>query len=95
MQFRGLLKTPSVRDSDKRPDPTFAKAFMHNGVFRSLPEVVHFDNKRNLAVDANGNEFAFNLRSGPPAGSTPLSPQPEVLDNVPNVASLFPGSHEG
>ena len=68
---------------------------MHNAVLKSVPEVVHLNNKRDLAVDANSNEVAFNLRSGPPAGSTPLSPQPEVLDDVPNVASLSPGSHEG
>jgi cytochrome c peroxidase len=63
---------------------------MHNGVFKSLAEVVHFYNKRNIAVDANGNEVAFDLRNGPPAGTTALFPPPEVLDNVQNVAGLTP-----
>jgi cytochrome c peroxidase len=63
---------------------------MHNGVFKSLEEVVHFYNKRNIAVDGNGNEVAFDLRNGPPAGTTPLLPPPEVLDNVQNVAGLTP-----
>jgi cytochrome c peroxidase len=89
-QFRGLFKAPSVRNSDMRPSPTFVKAFMHNAVFKSLPEVVHFYNKRNIAVDANGNEVAFDLRNGPPAGTTALFPPPEVLDNVQNVAGLTP-----
>jgi hypothetical protein len=44
VQFRWLFKTPSVRNSDKRPYPTFVKGYVHNGVFRGLPEVVHLDN---------------------------------------------------
>ena len=90
LQFRGLFKAPSVRNSDKRPSPDFVRAYMHNGVFKSLEEVVHFYNKRNIAVDANGNEVAFDLRGGPPAGYNPLLPPPEVLDNVQNVAGLTP-----
>jgi cytochrome c peroxidase len=86
--FLGLFKAPSVRNSDKRPSPTFVRAYMHNGVFKSLQEVVHFYNKRNIAVDANGNEFAYDLRNGPPAGTTALFPPPEVLSNVQNVAGL-------
>jgi cytochrome c peroxidase len=89
-QFRGLFQTPTNRNVDARPTPTFVKAYMHNGVFKSLAEVVHFYNKRNIAVDANGNEVAFDLRNGPPAGTTALFPPPEVLDNVQNVAGLTP-----
>jgi cytochrome c peroxidase len=91
-QFRGLFKTPSVRNSDQRPSPDFVKAFMHNAVFKSLEEVVHFYNKRNIAADVNGNEVAFDLRVGPPSGFTPLFPPPEVLDNVQNVAGVTPAN---
>jgi cytochrome c peroxidase len=91
-QFRGLFKAPSLRNSDMRPDPTFVKAFMHNGVFKSLPEVVHFYNKRNIAVNLAGQEVAFDLRVGPPSGYTPLFPPPEVLDNVQNVAGATPAN---
>jgi cytochrome c peroxidase len=90
LQFNGLFKAPSVRNSDKRPNPQFVRAYMHNGVFKSLEEVVHFYNKRNIAVDANGNEVVYDLRNGPPAGTTALFPPPEVLDNVQNVAGLTP-----
>jgi cytochrome c peroxidase len=90
LQFRGLFKTPSNRDVDLRPDPKFVKAYMHNGVFKSLERVVHFYNKRNIAVDANGNEVAFDLRVGPPAGFNRLFPPPEVLDNVQNVIGYTP-----
>jgi cytochrome c peroxidase len=94
-QFRGLFKNPSVRDADKRPYPGFVKAYMHNGVFKSLQEVVHFYNKRNIAVNASGQEIAFDLRKGPPAGFTPLFPPPEVLDNVQNVAGVTPAQATG
>ena len=89
-QFRGLFQTPTNRNVDVRPTPTFVKAYMHNGVFKSLAEVVHFYNKRNIAVDADGREVAFDLRNGPPAGFTAIWPPQEVLDNVQNVAGLTP-----
>jgi cytochrome c peroxidase len=84
-EFRGPFKTPSMRGADKRPSPDFVKAYMPNGVFKSLKDVVHFYNKRNIAVDAAGKEIAFDLRKHPPSGNTPLFPPPEVLDNVQNV----------
>jgi cytochrome c peroxidase len=84
-QFRGLFQAPTVRNVDQRPYPTFVKSYMHNGVLKSVQEVVHFYNKRNIAVNANGQEVAFDLRNGPPAGYTRLFPPPEVLDNVQNV----------
>jgi hypothetical protein len=31
-------------------------------------------------VDVKGKEAAFDLRKGPPAGTTPLFPLPEALD---------------
>jgi cytochrome c peroxidase len=89
-EFRGLFKAPSMRGTDKRPSPDFVKAYMHNGVFKSLKDVVHFYNKRNIAVDAAGKEIAFDLRKGPPAGYTALFPPPEVLENVQNVAGVTP-----
>jgi cytochrome c peroxidase len=90
-QFRGLFKAPSVRNSDQRPSPDFVKSYMHNGVFKSLEEVVHFYNKRNIAVNpATGQEMAFDLSVGPPPGFNPLFPPPEVLDNVQNVAGVLP-----
>ncbi len=93
--FRGLFKAPSLRNVDKRPTTDFVKDYTHNGVFKSLAEVVHFYNKRNIAVDSLGNEVAFDLRVGPPRGFTPLFPPPEVLDNVQNVAGVTPENATG
>jgi cytochrome c peroxidase len=84
-QFRGLFQIPPLRGMDLRPHPLFVKAFMHNGVFKSLKEVVHFYNKRNIAVNDAGKEAAFDLRTGPPAGYKRLFPPPELVDNVENV----------
>jgi len=40
----GKQKVPTLRNVDKRPGIGFTKAYMHNGVFKSLKEVVHFYN---------------------------------------------------
>ncbi len=45
---RGKHKVPTLRNVDKRPSPGFVKAFMHNGCFLSLEEVVHFYNTRDV-----------------------------------------------
>ncbi len=42
----GRQKTPTLRNVDRRPSPQFVKAYMHNGYFKSLKEVVHFYNVR-------------------------------------------------
>ncbi len=42
----GKHKVPTLRNVDKRSGIGFIKAYMHNGVFKSLKEVVHFYNTR-------------------------------------------------
>jgi len=37
-----------LRNVDMRPRPDFVKAYMHNGYFKSLKEVVHFYNTRDV-----------------------------------------------
>lgn len=44
----GKHKVPTLRNVDKRPYKQFIKAYMHNGVFKSLEEVVHFYNTRDV-----------------------------------------------
>ena len=48
---RGLIKTPTLRNVDKRPYKSFVKAYMHNGWFKSLESVVHFYNTANVDGD--------------------------------------------
>jgi cytochrome c peroxidase len=75
----GAQKVPTLRNLDKRGTPGGAKAFMHNGVFKSLEEVVHFYNTRDVLPSCA-------------AVSTPVFgvncwPAPEVPRNV-NVDEL-------
>ena len=42
----GKQKVPTLRNVGKKPGRGFTKAYMHNGVFKSLKEVVHFYNTR-------------------------------------------------
>ena len=46
----GKHRVPTLRNIDRRPSPGFVKAFMHNGVFKTLEEVVHFYNTRDVEV---------------------------------------------
>jgi cytochrome c peroxidase len=100
-QFNGLFQTPTVRNVDKRPALNFVKAYMHNGVFKSLKQVVHFYNTRNLTT-ANlplTGQFATNpINLTNPttytqslAGRTPLWGPPEVLDPSSNLVMKFQG----
>jgi cytochrome c peroxidase len=45
----GKMKVPTLRNVDKRPSPKFVKAYSHNGYFKSLEEIVHFYNTRDVA----------------------------------------------
>jgi len=44
----GKHKVPTLRNVDLRPGKSSPKAYMHNGVFKSLKEVVHFYNTRDV-----------------------------------------------
>jgi cytochrome c peroxidase len=44
----GKHRVPTLRNVDKRPYPAFVKAYGHNGVFKSLEEIVHFYNTRDV-----------------------------------------------
>jgi cytochrome c peroxidase len=44
----GKHKVPTVRNVDMRPSPDFVKVYGHNGFFKSLEEIVHFYNTRDV-----------------------------------------------
>jgi cytochrome c peroxidase len=73
-QNAGKHKTPTLRNVDKRPYLEFVKAFGHNGYFKSLMEIVHFYNCRDVP-------FADQCRMGP------SFPEPEEPVNV-NTADM-------
>jgi cytochrome c peroxidase len=47
-QTRGRFQVPTLRNVDKRPNDGFVKAFGHNGYFKSLKQIVHFYNTRDV-----------------------------------------------
>jgi cytochrome c peroxidase len=47
-KFDAKFQVPTLRNVDMRPTPDFVKAYMHNGYFKSLKEVVHFYNTRDV-----------------------------------------------
>lgn len=58
----GKHKVPTLRNVDKRSGSEFPKAYMHNGVFKSLKEVVHFYNTRDVE-DWPAPEVAENVNT--------------------------------
>jgi len=44
----GKVKVPTLRNVDLRPSDGFVKAYGHNGYFKSLEEIVHFYNTRDV-----------------------------------------------
>ena len=46
----GKHKVPTLRNVDKRPGRGFVKAYMHNGVFKSLEAVVKFYDERDAMI---------------------------------------------
>jgi cytochrome c peroxidase len=68
----GKHKTPSLRNVNKRPYAEFVKSYGHNGYFKSIPEIVHFYNLRDVLpiCDVGGTE------------KVDCFPPPEVAANV-------------
>jgi cytochrome c peroxidase len=77
-ESRGKHKVPTLRNVDKRPSPDFPKAYMHNGVFKSLQEVVHFYNTRDVpGAGWPAPEVPQNVNTAE-AGNLKLTPQEEA-----------------
>lgn len=76
-QNLGKHKVPTLRNVDLRPDPSFVKAYGHNGYFKSLKGIVHFYNTRDAkprCLDRFTTE-AVALAQG-------CWPEPEIAANV-------------
>lgn len=73
----GKHKVPTLRNVDKRPSEDFVKAFMHNGFFKTLKDVVRFYNTRDVK-DAGWDppEMLENLNTEE-LGDLKLTPEEE------------------
>jgi cytochrome c peroxidase len=47
----GKQKVPTLRNVDKRPNRDFVKAYAHNGFFKTLKDITHFYNTRDIASE--------------------------------------------
>ena len=65
-KFDGKFQVPTLRNVDMRPSPTFVKAYMHNGYFKNLKEVVHFYNTRDVLPRCGTNDLGEKLTCWPP-----------------------------
>ena len=72
-QFDGKFQVPTLRNVDMRPRPDFVKAYMHNGYLKSLKEVVHFYNTRDVLPECAQGSRGEKEKCWPP---------PEVLENI-------------
>ena len=70
----GQIKVPTLRNVDLRPSEDFVKAYGHNGYFKSLAEIVHFYNTRDVL--AGCEEVAV------PEEGVNCWPAPEYADTV-------------
>lgn len=68
----GKHKTPTLRNVERRPYPEFVKAYGHNGYFKSLMEIVHFYNVRDV----------LPLCVGELIPGEACWPEPEVAENI-------------
>lgn len=97
LRLIGTFKAPTLRNVDKRPYPGFIKAYMHNGAFKSLKEVVHFYNTRNLTsepgelIDYTLPDPYANLK-GKPLWAKPEYMNPDSLINPTGLSSGAKGA---
>ena len=74
----GKHKVPTLRNVDKRPTPDLVKAYGHNGYFKSLEDVVHFYNTRDVPGEGwPPPEVANNVNTAE-LGNLGLSPREEA-----------------
>ncbi len=73
----GKHQVPTLRNVDKRPSPEFVKCYGHNGYFKSLEEMVHFYNTRDVLPAAE--------EVSDPKPGVNCWPKPEISTNMNNT----------
>ncbi len=76
----GKIKTPTLRNVDKRPSFDFVRAYGHNGFFKSLPQVIDFYWSR-AATQSMGMCMGMRGMQGG-MGCMNMFPPPEVSMNL-------------
>jgi hypothetical protein len=80
-KFMGRYQVPTLRNVDKRPYEGFVKAYMHNGYFTSLKDVMHFYNTRDVLPRCGPNDPGEKISCWPapevPRGEQRIVGDPE------------------
>ena len=80
----GKHKVPTLRNVDKRPGTQPTKAFGHNGYFKSLEQIVHFYNTRDVKDECPG---PYTANEAVAADCWP-APEVEANENVVELGNL-------
>jgi cytochrome c peroxidase len=72
-KFKGKFQVPTLRNVDKRPYEGFVRSYGHNGYFKSLKEITHFYNTRDVLPRCAPND---------PGEKVSCWPAPEYADNM-------------
>lgn len=80
----GKHKVPTLRNVDKRPGTQATKAFGHNGYFKSLEQIVHFYNTRDVKDVCPGPYTAAEAMA---ADCWP-APEVEANENISELGNL-------
>jgi cytochrome c peroxidase len=70
---QGRFQVPTLRNVDKRPYPSFVKAYGHNGYFKSIASIVHYYNTRDVLPRCREND---------PGEGITCWPAPELTANM-------------
>lgn len=81
-KFMGKFQVPTLRNVDARPRPDFVKAYMHNGYFKSLKEIVHFYNTRDTLPRCQGTQDPREKTGCWPAPEFPGNKNKTQLGNL-------------
>jgi cytochrome c peroxidase len=92
-QQMGRMKVPTLRNVDKRPSATLVKAYMHNGYFKSLEDVVRFYISKGMMGGMGGGMGGGGMGGGGMCGGM-MFPAPEVNENLATL-NHFPCRDQG
>lgn len=77
----GAHKVPTLRNVDKRPSADFVKVYGHNGYFKSLKEIVHFYNTRDILPVCNSGDKGERVSCWP-LPETAMNMNTEEMGNL-------------
>ncbi len=84
-KFKGTFQVQTTRNVDRRPYAAFQKAYMHNGYFKTLKEVVHFYNTRDVLARCKGDPEIGEDGAGTTCWPAPEQPANENMTQLGNL----------